>query len=216
MFGGDDRLVTIHDDALPALARLREREGELCATDLAAKLLDGLVHSRLEVVDMLDAELARLEGHVFETQGRRDHIRDVMRLRRHVSTLHRVVHAQLDVFESVADGDGPDVPGFVRSAFAQVVPAVRHIRILVEGLQNRAAIVADANEAFLGHTLNNTLKVLTVFSVIMIPPTLIASVFGMNVPVPLQESRWGFAVVAGVMTAVVVAFLAYLRRKGLM
>ena len=107
-------------------------------------------------------------------------------------------------------------PGFVRSAFAQVLPAVRHIRILVEGLQNRATIVADANEAFLSHTLNNTLKVLTVFSVIMIPPTLIASVFGMNVPVPLQESRWGFAVVAGVMTAVVVAFLAYLRRKGLM
>ena len=215
---GAECLATLHDGTMPAITDLRERltaEAEqLSPSETLELVLNAIVDTRLELVDMLTAETGRLESEVFETDGKRDHIRDVMRLRRHASTLKRIIATQLDLFESLA-GELSQAPSY-RQAFVRVLRGVRHLQVLVEGLQDRAAIVADANEAFIGHSLNSTLKVLTVFSVIMIPPTLIAGLFGTNVPVPFQESSWGFLWIVVGMAVIALGFVGYLRHKQLL
>ena len=57
----------------------------------------------------------------------------------------------------------------------------------------------------LSHRLNDTFRVLTAVSVILLPLTLIASIFGMNMPVPGEGSHAGFFAVVGVMVVVLVA-----------
>ena len=213
-----ERLATVHDAALPAIAALRAElsaePGKRSPSETLELVLGALVGVRLELIDMLAAETGRLESEVFETDGRRDHIRDVMRLRRHASTLKRIVATQLDLFESLA-GEDSQAPSY-RRAFARVLRGIRHLRVLIEGLEDRAAIVADANEVFIGHTLNSTLKVLTVFSVILVPPTLIAGLWGVNVAVPFEDRPWGFFAVILLMALTALGFVGYLRRKGLM
>jgi magnesium transporter len=66
----------------------------------------------------------------------------------------------------------------------------------------------------LSHRLNDVLRFLTAFSVIFLPLTLIASVFGMNVHVPGEETVTGFWVVIGVMVAVLGGMLWLFRRRG--
>jgi magnesium transporter len=56
--------------------------------------------------------------------------------------------------------------------------------------------------------------VLTAFSVIMLPMTLIASVMGMNSGVPGQGSIHAFWVVLGVMVLVLVGTITWFRRRG--
>jgi magnesium transporter len=50
--------------------------------------------------------------------------------------------------------------------------------------------------------------------VIILPLTLIASIWGMNVGVPGRDSEFAFWVIIGVMVATLVAMLTYFRRRG--
>ena len=57
---------------------------------------------------------------------------------------------------------------------------------------------------------NNTLLLLTIFSGIMLPLTLIAGIFGMNVALPLESDPYAFWYICGMMlvlTAVAVWFM---------
>jgi magnesium transporter len=56
--------------------------------------------------------------------------------------------------------------------------------------------------------------VLTSISVIVLPLTLLASIWGMNVGVPGEDSHTAFWVVIGAMTTLLLAMLGYFRRRG--
>ena len=70
----------------------------------------------------------------------------------------------------------------------------------------------------ISHRVNDILRVLTAISVIVLPLTLIASVFGMNVGLPGggeppdgASASW---IVIGVMVAILVGMVTYFRRRG--
>jgi len=50
----------------------------------------------------------------------------------------------------------------------------------------------ETNETMITHSLNNTIKVLTVFSAVMLPLTFITGLFGMNVAIPYEEKYFSF------------------------
>jgi magnesium transporter len=56
--------------------------------------------------------------------------------------------------------------------------------------------------------------VLTSISVIVLPLTLLASIWGMNSRVPGEQSITGFWIVVGAMVAILVGMVAYFRRRG--
>jgi magnesium transporter len=62
--------------------------------------------------------------------------------------------------------------------------------------------------------VNEVLRVLTAFSVIILPLTLLASIFGMNVSFPFDSDEGAFWAILGVMLAVLVAMVGYFRRRG--
>jgi magnesium transporter len=62
--------------------------------------------------------------------------------------------------------------------------------------------------------VNEVLRVLTAFSVIILPLTLLASVFGMDVDFPFEGGVGAFWTIIGVMIAVLIAMVGYFRRRG--
>jgi magnesium transporter len=57
------------------------------------------------------------------------------------------------------------------------------------------------------------LRILTVFSVLLLPLTLITGIFGMNVRFPGVETALGFWGIIGIMGAVLVSLLGFFRYK---
>jgi magnesium transporter len=51
--------------------------------------------------------------------------------------------------------------------------------------------------SIISNNLNNVMKLLTAITIIIAVPTLIASFWGMNVPVPFQNSSLGFIIMTG-------------------
>jgi magnesium transporter len=72
----------------------------------------------------------------------------------------------------------------------------------------------DTNESVISHRVNNILKILTSISVIVLPLTLIASIWGMNVRVPGEQSIEAFWVIVAVMVGLLVTMLSYFKRRG--
>ena len=84
----------------------------------------------------------------------------------------------------------------------------------LENYKEVVEALEDTNESVLSHRQNDVLRILTAFSVIMLPLTLIASVFGMNTGVPGEQSIAAFWVVLAVMIVVLVGMLALFRKRG--
>ena len=77
---------------------------------------------------------------------------------------------------------------------------------------------ADLTNGYLSvsaHRLNNVMRVLTVVTVLFVPLTFIAGIYGMNFEfMPELSWRWSYFVVLGAMSSVAVGLLVLFRRKG--
>jgi magnesium transporter len=86
---------------------------------------------------------------------------------------------------------------------------------MLENFKEVVEALEDTNESVLSHRVNEVLRVLTAFSVVILPLTLFASVFGMNVKFPFEtevvSAFWG--ILAG-MLIVLVGMVGYFRRRG--
>ena len=63
---------------------------------------------------------------------------------------------------------------------------------------------------------NETMKILTLVSTIILPLTFITGIYGMNVQLPFQQQAWAFWGIMGFMAVVAVAFYIYFRHKKMM
>jgi magnesium transporter len=71
----------------------------------------------------------------------------------------------------------------------------------------------QTNESVIYHKQGHVLSVLTVIATIVLPLTLIASIFGMNVGVPGEGSTAAFWVLVGGMLALGIGMFGYFRWK---
>jgi magnesium transporter len=98
--------------------------------------------------------------------------------------------------------------------FDDIVDASERIWDMLENFKEVVEALEDTNESVLSHRVNEVLRVLTAFSVIILPLTLLASVFGMNVNFFFAGSVGAFWAIIGVMVVVLVGMVGYFRRRG--
>ncbi len=89
---------------------------------------------------------------------------------------------------------------------AQVVESARALLKTIQNVRNSA-------EAILANTLNNRIKTLTVLTILLTVPTIVSSLYGMNVPLPLAEEPYAFVFVLTVVFVVVGVALAYFKKN---
>lgn len=89
---------------------------------------------------------------------------------------------------------------------AQVIESARS---LLKTLQN----IRSAAEAILTNNLNNRIKTLTVLTILLTIPTIVSSLFGMNVPLPFAETHFAFAFVLAVIITVVFFMVWYFKKN---
>lgn len=74
----------------------------------------------------------------------------------------------------------------------------------------------DAYSSIISNNLNEVMKLLTSITIIISIPTLIASLWGMNVEVPFEIEKYGFWILCGIAFVVTAVTIVLLNKKGLM
>jgi magnesium transporter len=93
-----------------------------------------------------------------------------------------------------------------------------HLVRVVDLAESYRDLISGSLEAYLSvvsNRLNEIMKVLTIFSAIMLPLTFIAGVYGMNFEnMPELHSRYGYYATWAIMICVAVAMLLFFKRRG--
>jgi magnesium transporter len=97
--------------------------------------------------------------------------------------------------------------------FDDIVDAAERIWDLLDNYKEVADALEQTNESVISHRQNDVLRLLTIFSVTMLPLTVITGVFGMNVLFPGEGTHEAFWIVLGVLVATLAGMFAFFRFK---
>jgi magnesium transporter len=222
IFVGPDYLITIPNEPLQSIDYLFER----CRANeelreslfskgpgyLLYKIVDDCVDASFPMLGKIGNKLERIEEEIFEGEGD-EIVRDISNAKQEIINFRKIVRPQRPALRDL-ERTRRYVPEDLEIYFDDIIDASERIWDMLENFKEVVEALEDTNESVLSHRLNDVLRILTAFSVIMLPLTLIASVFGMNVHVPFEESRHAFWVIIALMFAIVVAVAAFFRRRG--
>jgi magnesium transporter len=219
-FIGPNYLVTVHDGSSRSIGDLRDhcpRNANILGDGPVAlfhRIVDAMVDRYRPEVDELADRLDELEKEIFE-HPRPEVVREILEEKRDVASLRRVITPQRDVIARLARREFVDIGTEMSFRFRDVYDQL--VRISDDALifQDRISGILDAHLSNVNNRLNEVMKVLTVVSVIFMPLTLLAGLYGMNVRLPIFPGGEGgqFWWLCGISVGVIVSMLALFRRK---
>jgi magnesium transporter len=188
-FLGANYLVTIHDGETRTIGEMRHvctRNDHILAEGPVAlmhRIVDSMVDHYRPEVEKLETKLDDLEESVFASP-RNNLVREILRLKRDISSLRRVVQPQRDVIGRLARREFAFITDEMAYRFRDVFDHV--VRMSEESLmfQDRVTSILDAHLSNVSNRLNEQMKVLTLVTTIAIPFTVLGGLFGMNVHLP--------------------------------
>jgi magnesium transporter len=164
-------------------------------------------------INKIDQKLTAIEESIF--QGKEEEmLKEISLVKADIIDFWRIVRPQKGLFTSLRDVSGEFfgselTPYFshMRNHWARVASNLLSHKETIEALEN-------TNNALLSHKTNEIVKVLTVFSVIVLPLAVLSQVFGMNtVSLPFHDNPAGFWIITTVMILGMLAFFLYFKRK---
>ena len=154
-------------------------------------------------------KLDALEDDIFD--GRSEEVvRDISNVKQEIINFRKVIRPQRPVLRDLEKVKqrylATDLD--LEIYFDDIVDAHERIWDMLENYKEVAEALAETNESVISHRVNDILRVLTSISVIVLPLTLIASIWGMNSHVPGEGGTTAFWIVLGGMLAMLVGMVA--------
>jgi magnesium transporter len=219
-FVGPNYLVTVHDGDSRSIADIRShatRNTKILSEGPVAlfhRIVDAMVDHYRPEIDKLEDRLDTLEDRMFDTADPRL-VREILDEKRQVASLRRIVIPQRDVIARLARRDFVDVSTEMSFRFRDVYDHL--VRISDDALmfQDRITGMLDAHLSNVSFRLNEVMKVLTLVTVLFMPPTVIAGLWGMNVALPHLPGTDAaqFWWIVGAIAAITVTMLAVFRSR---
>ena len=161
-------------------------------------------------------KLDAVEDEIFS--GRSEEVvRDISNVKQEIINFRKVVRPQRTVLRDLENAKQPflaPTEGELEVYFDDIADAHERIWDMLENYKEVVEALEDTNESVISHRVNDILRFLTAISVIVLPLTLIASIWGMNVGVPGEGDSEDFFVVVGAMLVLLVGMVAFFRRRG--
>jgi magnesium transporter len=221
-FVGPGYLVTLPGVELLPLTRLFRRceEDDAFREQLFSKgsgrllyeVLDDLFDYCFPILDKIGHKLDLLEDDVFE--GRSDEVvRDLSNVKQEIISYRKIIKPERSTLRLLERHVKRFLPEELELYFDDIVDAAERIWDLLDNFKEVVEALEDTNEAVISHRQNDILRILTVFSVVLLPLTLITGFFGMNVEFPGFGTVWAFWTIFGIIAAALLGMLAFFRYK---
>jgi magnesium transporter len=224
------QLITVRFSDVHAFADVkRQVEKGMCmnSTGVFSALIDSMVDFLADMLEKLSADLAAVSARAFGRQGvppprskyftraLRDSVNAVgiagdqlSRIRESLLGLQRIVGF---VAEMSTDWHLPELKSHLKTARQDLVSLVD----FESHLSGKIQFLLDAVLGFINTEQNDIFKVLTIVSVVGIPPTLIASMYGMNFKnMPELNWQYGYPYGLGLIFVSTLIPIIWFKRRG--
>ncbi len=222
VFLGHGYLVTLPTVELLPVTRLFGRcsdDDQLRATlfgkgsgYLLYHVLDDLFVYCFPILDKIGHKLDAIEDDIDEGESQ-EIVRDISRAKQEIISYRKIVKPQRPTLRVLERHMERFLPEDLELYFDDLVDASERIWDLLDNYKEVVEALEATNESAISHRQNDVLRLLTVFSAVLLPLTLVASVFGMNVHFPGEGTAAAFWVVVGTLVAVFAGLVAFFRWK---
>src|SRR5215210_6843501 len=223
VFLGPNYLVTLPTVELLPVTRLFQRcsddeelRGNLLARGsgyLLYHVLDDLFDYCFPILDKIGHKLDSIEDDVEEGESQ-EIVRDISRAKQEIISYRKIIKPQRPILRLLERHVERFLPEDLELYFDDLVDASERIWDLLDNYKEVVEALEATNESAISHRQNDVLRVLTIFSVLLLPLTLLASVFGMNVDFPgygTAADFWGILVGMILVLGGVVTFFRWKR-----
>ena len=223
MFIGKNYLITLHTGELKPLVKLfrecqiddksREENFNGGSGYLLYRIMDRLVDYCLPILSKIGGNIERVEEEIFSQRMPRA-IREISVLRRDVISFRRIIWPMRAVIgglkSKVSRYTKPDMSVYFDDM-------VDHVDKIWDGLDEYKEIIEglnDTHDSLATNRTNEVVRMLTIIATILLPITVVASIFGMNIPLgSFGDSAYSSLYVFLICLAIIGGMLYFFRRQ---
>ena len=180
---------------------------------LLYKILNQMFEDLFKIVDDLSRDVNKIEKEVFQTENNRDMLKDILLLKKDIINFRRIILPQRTIIAQLEHMTFSTRDDDLEVYFDNVVDKIEKIFATLENLYELVESLHQTNESIIFHNTNNVIKVLTVFSVVMLPLTFVTGFYGMNVALPLQNADNSVLWIVFFMLTILASMLGYFKYK---
>jgi magnesium transporter len=223
MFVGPDFLITLPNRPIPPVEYLFERcrssaevREQLLSKGpgyLLYRIVDDSFDYCFPMLRKMGNKLEQVEEDIF--LGRSEElVRDISNVKQEIINFRKIIRPQRSTLRDLERTKQKYMAPSLDVYFDDIQDASERIWDMLENYKEVVEALEETNESLISHRVNDILRVLTAISVVVLPLTLIASVWGMNVAVPGEGDTTAFWVVLVAMLTLLVGMLGWFRRRG--
>jgi len=217
-------IITLHNGNLQALNdffNLCKKDGDSLLTYklesssiLLYELLEKLMHSCFPLLDKNSLAINKVEEIIFAQEQRRA-VSHILVLRQNIINFHKIMHSHKKILSKFMELKSKLVPAEqLKGYYKKLIDHSISIWEILENQKEIVQILNSTNESLLNSHLNDTMKTLTIFSIISFYLTLIAAIFSMRAEgMPFINHPNGFWLVLSIMFVVGASIILIFRRK---
>ncbi|HST04677.1 MAG TPA: CorA family divalent cation transporter [Chloroflexia bacterium] len=224
LFAGPNYVIALHTGAIDFLDSFNEQTsgdtklGELDSGTFLVALLNRFINRYFELLDELGAEVDKLDERALNNRSGQTFLTRIVQLRHQVSEVRWILSPHRQVFATLA---GPD---FGKVAFldstADFAGLLDRLEKALDGVENTREMVIGSFEVFTtvtAHNTNQSVRLLTIITVVIGLSGVIAGVMGMNFTDWdfFHTGAFGFLVVIAGIVLLAVATLALAKWRNL-
>lgn len=219
IFLGPNYLVTIHKNSLPSVARIvkqcynmRTNILERGPDYLLYQLVDGIVDEYFPIIERLGERIDELEDEIYLNPVK-EVTEEMLALKRTILLMRKLVIPQKRIFANVNCRYSFTVHEENHPYYLDLVDNLERIADSTDTYRDLVNNAVDTYYSIVSSKTNEVMRVLTIISTITMPLTFITGFFGMNVPIPFQNSPLEMWFILGFMCIMTLAMIGYFHRK---
>lgn len=222
VFIGENYLITLHKGELKPLVKLfrecqvnEESQQEYFSKGsgyLLYRLIDRLVDYCLPILSKVGNNIEDAEDSVFSDRMRGT-IKEISILRRDIISFRRIIWPMRAVIGSLE----PKLRRFstmdMTVYFGDMVDHVDKIWDTLDEYKEVIEGLKDTYDSLATNRTNEVMRILTVIATVLLPITVVSSVWGMNITLPFERSNLAFLYVVLIMLVIIGGMLYFFRRQ---
>ena len=200
----------------PVRERIRHHHGSIRHSGidyLAYALLDTVVDNYISLIEQLGERIEALEEHVLRRPDG-EVLRKIYHYKREISFVRRVIHPVREAMSRFIKNESEMVSDRVLVYLKDLEDLLIYANEAIETYREILSDDLNIYHTSVGNRLNEIMRILTVFSVIFIPLTFIAGVYGTNFQyLPEIHFRYAYPLFWLVMLVIALVMIAFFRKK---
>lgn len=158
---------------------------------LLYNLLEILIESCFPRLDHISQNLDNIEKQVFSGREK-EMVFEISVVKRDILNFRRTLKPQRSILESLAQKDSLLISANLKPYFQDLIGTNIRIWSDLESKKETIESLEETNNSLLSNKLDQTMKILTIFSAVMMPMTVYSNILAMSADIPLGKNPLGF------------------------